>query len=162
MGDRKCPGGGLVHQRIPQGRLHLQAVPAWPRWPSWNQCFASNVLSFASNFTMIKLRSSDEPRGSGSWEKLEQTDLREGTHPENSVWRPVGKVIRKHFVIRYFANLILRRKIPCCLFIRKDSVRVPADLPAGDYVLSLRWDVSGGAQVPFPLNSMPSTDLMQF
>ena len=39
------------------------------------------------------------------WEKLEQTDLREGTHPENSVWRPVGKVVWKSFVIRYFANL---------------------------------------------------------
>jgi len=93
------------------------------------ECFASNVISFASNFTMIKSREYNEPRGSGTWEKFEQTDLREGTHPENSVWRPVGKVIRKHFVIR------------------KDSVRVPADLPAGDYVLSLRWDVWGGAQV---------------
>ena len=115
------------------------------------ECFASNVISFASNLTMIKSREYNEPRGSGTWEKFEQTDLREGTHPENSVWRPVGKVIRKHFVIRYFANLILRRKIPCCLFIRKDSVRVPADLPAGDYVLSLRWDVWGGAQVAFPV-----------
>ena len=69
------------------------------------ECFASNVLSFASNFTMIKSRSSDEARGSGTWEKLEQTDLREGTHPENSVWRPVGKVVWKSFVIRCFANL---------------------------------------------------------
>ena len=87
-------------------------------------------------------------------EKLEQTDLREGTHPEKSVWRPFGKVVRKSFFIRYFANLNRWRKNPCCLFIRKDSVRVPADLPVGDYVLSLCWDVWGGAQVAFPLYSI--------
>ena len=75
------------------------------------ECFASNVLSFASNFTMIKSRSSDEARGSGSWEKLEQTDLREGTHPENSVWRPVGKVVHKWFVISYFANPVKKNSL---------------------------------------------------
>ena len=110
------------------------------------ECFASNVLSFASNFTMIK---SHERRGNGTWEKFEQTDLREGTFPEGSVWRPVGKVVKKWFVIRCFVNLA-RRQNSLLSIIRKDSVLVPADLPAGDYVLSLRWDVWGGAQVAFP------------
>ena len=27
------------------------------------------------------------------WESFEQNDLREGTYPEGSVWRPVGKVV---------------------------------------------------------------------
>ena len=27
------------------------------------------------------------------WESFEQNDLREGTFPEGSVWRPVGKVV---------------------------------------------------------------------
>ena len=27
------------------------------------------------------------------WENFEQNDLREGTFPEGSVWRPVGKVV---------------------------------------------------------------------
>ena len=27
------------------------------------------------------------------WERFEQNDLREGTYPEGSVWRPVGKVM---------------------------------------------------------------------
>ena len=27
------------------------------------------------------------------WEMFEQNDLREGTFPEGSVWRPVGKVV---------------------------------------------------------------------
>ena len=63
------------------------------------ECFASNVLPFASNFTMIKGRLSSE-KVVGPWEKFEQTDLREGTHPEGSVWRPVGKVVYKSFVIR--------------------------------------------------------------
>ena len=27
------------------------------------------------------------------WERFEQNDLREGTYPEGSVWRPVGKVV---------------------------------------------------------------------
>ena len=123
------------------------------RMPS-SQGRPTSRIGLWTNFTMIKSRSGDEPRGSGTWEKLEQIDLREGTHPEKSVWRPFGKVVRKSFVIRYFANLIRWRKIPCCLFIRKDSVRVPADLPVGDYVLSLCWDVWGGAQVAFPLYSI--------
>merc|ERR1712062_897328 len=65
----------------------------------------------------------------GVWEKLEQTDLREGTFPCGSVWRPIGKAVKKYFVIR------------------KDSVVVPAHLTPGEYALSLRWDVAGGNHV---------------
>merc|ERR1719357_1072997 len=62
------------------------------------------------------------------WEQFDQVDLREGTYPEGSVWRPVG---------RYGYPLALR----------KDSVIVPANLKRGEYVLSFRWDTSGGNQV---------------
>ena len=88
-------------------------------------------------------------RENGSFEKFEQIDLREGTFPVGSVWRPIGKIIRwTWYVLRSDVNLIYSSKLPCSFF-RKDSVRVPAHLPEGDYVLSLRWDVAFGKQVIF-------------
>ena len=53
------------------------------------KCFTKNVLEFATNFTMIKSLAALEE----GWEKFEQNDLREGTFPKGSVWRPVGKVV---------------------------------------------------------------------
>ena len=52
------------------------------------KCFTKNVLEFATNFTMIKSLAALED----GWERFEQNDLREGTYPKGSVWRPVGKV----------------------------------------------------------------------
>ena len=66
------------------------------------ECFARNVLEFATNFTMIKGQEWGE---TGVWEKFEQTDLREATYPEGSVWRPVGKIVDNWFVMRYFLFL---------------------------------------------------------
>ena len=60
---------------------------------------------------------------------FEQTDLSEGTYPEGSVWRPVGKYLKS------------------ALTLRKDSVVVPSTLAPGDYVIGWRWDGSGGNQV---------------
>merc|ERR1719264_1690266 len=67
--------------------------------------------------------------GEGTWEKFDQTDLSEGTFPEGSVWRPIGKYLKSK------------------LTMRKDSVVVPASLKPGKYVLGWRWDGSGGNQV---------------
>ena len=53
------------------------------------ECFTKNVLRFATNFTMMKSLAALED----GWERFEQNDLREGTYPEGSVWRPVGKVM---------------------------------------------------------------------
>ena len=53
------------------------------------ECFASNVLEFATNFTMI---AGGNGRENGTFEKFEQTDLSEGTYPVGSAWRPIGKV----------------------------------------------------------------------
>ena len=103
----------------------LCKLPSGGRADITEECFTKNVLEFATNFTMIKAMK----RGKGEWEKFEQTDLSEGTYPEGSVWRPVGK------------------KVKSSLTLRKDSVVVPSTLPPGDYVLSLRWDTSGGNQV---------------
>ena len=61
------------------------------------ECFTRHVLEFATNFTMIKAH---EKNSTGVWEKLEQTDLSEGTFPCGSVWRPIGKVVKKFFIIR--------------------------------------------------------------
>lgn len=94
------------------------------------ECFASNVLEFATNFTMI---AGLNGRENATWEKFDQTDLREGTYPVGSVWRPIGKVLHGTPHVWYV--------------LRKDAVRIPDDLEAGDYVLSLRWDVQNGHQV---------------
>jgi len=103
----------------------LCKMPNGGRTAITEECFTKNVLEFATNFTMIKAMK----RGKGEWEKFEQTDLSEGTYPEGSVWRPVGKKVKSN------------------LTLRKDSVVVPSTLPPGDYVLSLRWDTSGGNQI---------------
>ena len=52
------------------------------------KCFTKNILEFATNYTMIKSLAALED----GWERFEQNDLREGTYPKGSVWRPVGKV----------------------------------------------------------------------
>jgi len=103
----------------------LCKMPSKGRTAITEECFTKNVLEFATNFTMIKA----QKKGKGDWEKFEQTDLREGTYPEGSVWRPVGKYLKSK------------------LTLRKDSVVVPASLKPGEYVLGWRWDGSQGNQV---------------
>merc|ERR1711934_1229502 len=104
----------------------LCKMPNGGRTAITEECFTKNVLEFATNFTMIK---GMNEKGEGTWEKFEQTDLSEGTYPEGSVWRPVGKYLKS------------------ALTLRKDSVVVPSSLSPGDYVLGWRWDGSGGNQV---------------
>ena len=105
----------------------LCKLPNEGRTEITEECLTKNVLEFATNFTMIK--GMNKP-GEGTWEKFEQTDLSEGTYPEGSVWRPVGKYLKSKVMT-----------------MRKDSVVVPASLAPGDYVLGWRWDSNGGNQV---------------
>jgi len=104
----------------------LCKMPSGGRTEITEECFTKNVLEFATNFTMIKPMNKN---GKGEWEKFEQIDLSEGTYPEGSVWRPVGKYLKS------------------ATTLRKDSVVVPSTLAPGDYVLGWRWDGSGGNQV---------------
>ena len=106
-------------------------MPSGGRTEITEECFTKNVLEFATNFTMIK---GLNKVGEGEWKKFEQNDLREGTYPEGSVWRPVGKYLKSKLAT-----------------LRKDSVVVPASLKPGNYVLGWRWDSSGGNQVSFTL-----------
>merc|ERR1712038_1156490 len=111
----------------------LCKMPEDGRTAITEECFTKNVLEYATNFTMIKgLNKKDE----GEWEMFEQTDLREGTFPEGSVWRPMGMYLQSK------------------LTMRKDSVVVPSTLAPGDYVLGWRWDGSGGNQVWVSCSSM--------
>merc|ERR1712088_286270 len=104
----------------------LCKMPKGGRTAITEDCFTKNVLEFATNFTMIKaIKNGKSEKG---WEQFDQVDLREGTYPEGSVWRPVG---------RYAYPLALRM----------DSVIIPANLKRGEYVLGFRWDGSGGNQV---------------
>jgi len=91
------------------------------------ECFAENVLEFATNYTMM--RDVTKP---GTWEKVEQKDLTEGTYPIGSAWRHYGKYVPGG--------------VDAPQLLRKDVVIVPDNLPEGDYVLSFRWDTQA-AQV---------------
>ena len=105
----------------------LCKVPKEGRTTVTEECFTKNVLKFATNFTMVRaLNNTGE-----AWEKIEQRDLKEGTYPKGSVWRPVG---------------VKRGKIP---LLRRDSVVVPDNLEPGHYVLGWRWDGAYGNQVGF-------------
>ena len=88
------------------------------------ECFAQNVLKFATQHTMMQ--DLEKP---GAWKKVEQEDLTEGTYPAGSAWRNIVKISKKGDGI-----------------VRKDSVIIPSDLAEGDYVLSFRWDTQA-AQV---------------
>merc|ERR1712066_663228 len=111
----------------------LCKMPEGGRTAITEECFTKNVLEYATNFTMIK---GLNQKGEGEWEMFEQTDLREGTFPEGSVWRPIGMYLQSK------------------LTMRKDSVVVPSTLAPGDYVLGWRWDGSGGNQVWVSCSSM--------
>ena len=86
------------------------------------ECFARNVLKFATNYTMM--RHSYEPR---KWWKVDLTgdkaDLTQGTYPPGSAWRRVTQITGNGDA-----------------FLWKDTVVIPQDLPEGDYVLGFRWD----------------------
>merc|ERR1719278_791509 len=68
-----------------------------------------------------------------AWQTVAKTDLVEGTYPEGSAWRPVVKVLGQGKEAKYL--------------IRRDKVKVPKNIPKGDYALSFRWDAEGAAQV---------------
>jgi len=93
------------------------------------ECFAQNVLEFANSYTMIR---ESGQQHLGEWTKFQQEDRVNGTFPEGSVWRPVGVTGEGTGGVGLF---------------RKDEVLVPSDLPEGDYVLSMRWDAAGAAQI---------------
>merc|ERR1711972_310584 len=85
------------------------------------ECFAKNVLEFAKPKTWWK-RAGDE-HVNDAWQTVSKIDLVEGTYPEGSAWRPVEKTVGQGKEAEYL--------------IRKDKVKVPENLPEGDYVLSL-------------------------
>jgi len=127
----------------------LCKLPEEGRMGLTEECFQKNILSFASDITYVRkweendngkwyLGDWKEYLHQGEWEvdwKPEwvdgEHDVKVGTHPEGSVWRPVG--INDH-------NNVIN-------YIKKDDVWIPENLPLGDYVLSFRWDTAWGAQV---------------
>merc|ERR1712241_1005713 len=122
-------GGGYTYR--------LCKMPSEGRTAITEECFAKNVLEFATSFTMIKAMKGGK-NSKGKWEKFEQTDLNEGPYPEGSVWRPVGLKLKSA--------------------LRKDSVVVPSTLAPGDYVLGWRWDGALGNQVWVSCASMRLVD----
>ena len=103
-------------------------MPEGGRTDITEECFAKNVLQFATNFTVIKEVKNKNATWASSM-RYEKTDLEKGTYPEGSVWRPVG-LAGSHA-------------------LRRDKVIVPSNLTPGDYVLGWRWDVALGNQVIF-------------
>jgi len=94
------------------------------------ECFANNILKFATNFTLTRL-TGRENLGS-EWRKEFKEDLTEGTNPPGSAWRPLGE---------YNKGPNGDGKI------NKDSVEVPRDIEAGEYALSWRWDAETAPQI---------------
>merc|ERR1711970_1151183 len=95
------------------------------------ECFTNNVLEFVDAKTWWKLAGEDHVND--AWQTVSKKDLVIGTYPEGSAWRPVVKVEGRGKGMKYL--------------IRKDKVKVPKNLPMGDYVLSFRWDAEWAAQV---------------
>jgi len=100
----------------------LCKIPPQGKTGITEECFAQNVLKFATPYTMMRhMHYKDE-----DWLKVDQKDLTEGTFPPGSAWRHVA-----------------RSTTTGNGYLRKDSVVVPRHLPPGNYVLSLRWDTAG-------------------
>jgi len=97
----------------------LCKLPAEGKQGLTEDCFAKNVLKFATPFTMMRQVDNVKEK----WRKVKQVDLTEGTYPPGSAWR--------HITVKTSKGVGI---------LRKDRVLVPADLPVGDYVLSFRWD----------------------
>ena len=125
----------------------LCKLPEGGRAALTEECFANNILEFATNFTMIKPMNKHLDVGfdwghgktvEEKWERLDQVDLRHGTFPEGSAWRPIGKYLESTTTLR------------------KDSVKVPWDLEPGNYVLGWRWDGADISQVDYFLYFMIS------
>ena len=77
--------------------------------------------------------------------QVAKTDLVEGTYPEGSAWRPVVKVLKipsssEWYWLLYFKKVVGQGKGAKYL-IRRDKVKVPKNIPKGDYALSFRWIV---------------------
>ena len=126
----------------------LCKVPKEGRAAITEECFTKNVLKFATNYTMVRaLNNTDE-----AWVKFDQRDLKEGTYPEGSIWRPVG-VTRGW---RVEVPLLRRWKWQSETLLRKDSVVVPGSLQPGNYVLGWRWDGAKASQVHFVFVLFPS------
>ena len=126
----------------------LCKMPKGGRTAITEECFAKNVLKFATNYTMVRaLNNTDE-----AWVKFDQRDLKEGTYPEGSIWRPVG-VTRGW---RVEVPLLRRWKWQSETLLRKDSVVVPGSLQPGNYVLGWRWDGAKASQVHFVFVLFPS------
>jgi len=82
------------------------------------ECFAKNVLKFATNYTMMRWGGMP-----GEWHKVEQNDLTQGTNPPGSAWRHMGEINDHN-----------------SFYLRKDTVIIPEGMPEGDYVMGFRWD----------------------
>ena len=82
------------------------------------ECFAANILELATNYTMMRYVT----------KMVEQEDLTEGTYPAGGAWRHVTKMVPGG--------------IDAPQILRKNMVRVPYNLPEGDFVLSSRWDTT--------------------
>ena len=87
-----------------------------------------------------------------AWVKFDQRDLKEGTYPQGSIWRPVG-VTRGW---RVEVPLLRKWKWQSQTLLRKDSVVVPGNLQPGNYVLGWRWDGAKASQVHFVFVLFPS------
>eukprot|EP00051_Salpingoeca_urceolata_P026278 m.476717 g.476717 ORF g.476717 m.476717 type:complete len:496 (+) comp20624_c0_seq1:318-1805(+) len=106
------------------------------------ECFQSNHLDFASDSQfLVHKGATDKPLS--NWTAVR---LNKGTTPKGSTWtrNPVSMEVDTLPPIPNFPEIRGRGPFEYGVM---DKVKVPANLPAGDYVLSFRWDSEQVQQV---------------
>ncbi len=104
--------------------------------PATEACFQAHSLRFVGNETQVRFLD-------GSTISIPATRTTVGTHPTGSQWtkNPIPKSAD------YFPPPFPGAVDSHWKFSLVDKVELPASLPAGEYVLSWRWDCELTSQV---------------
>eukprot|EP00658_Telonema_sp_P-2_P065472 TRINITY_DN54702_c0_g1_i1.p1 TRINITY_DN54702_c0_g1~~TRINITY_DN54702_c0_g1_i1.p1 ORF type:complete len:368 (-),score=63.01 TRINITY_DN54702_c0_g1_i1:394-1497(-) len=139
-------GGGYQYRLCPAGEEPTE------------ECFFKHPLEFASSVQTLEYSNSSDPRTSEVWE-INGTYVSTGTLPVGSTWArnplPYSNAQSPPEFEPPCIETVDRTKSdtgkcsgrdPYNTLI-SDALRVPGDLAAGKYVLSIRWDCEKSAQV---------------
>lgn len=129
-------GGGYAYRLCPAGEDQTEA------------CFQKTPLDFATETTTVHWTHGREAH-------YPAVTKSNGTFPPGSQWRTIRIPSCSTTYPSICGDELLPRPCPTCCahycdrwhFSLMDEVKVPAELPAGDYTLSWRWDAEINHQV---------------
>lgn len=126
--SRNDHGGGYTYRlcKLPSGEGGKDERKA----SLTEECFANNILNFATNYTLTRL--TGKINLGSEWRKEFKSDITDGTNPPGSAWRPLSE-------FAYGPNKKGK--------LNKDLVQVPESITKGEYVLSWRWDTETAPQI---------------